>query len=302
MKIKAKSVRSMSKVVKIVGDKQHIRLAISINDLSKDTLLKLGFNSDLNIGDSLMPTAIGKFSDFNANGKEVVRKDLPKESCSIMCYGTTRDWQGNMHSGIQTRTIKKYPRDYIVAPSEIIQVIKINDLEYIATDEINLTSENEERNIHLCNLMLECFSEFEIFDIRENEIVGPKLKRLQWDVLPKGKYPWSVSGKIIQGITGKLPKNEQEVIDHRMKAISRHNPDFLASGRGGFSGYFVYGFESKGKYVLESIHLDNATYVFESDWEDVSQLTKNEIINSNIVHERVVHNKMWANVLARAIK
>tara|TARA_R110002167_G_scaffold243977_3_gene449615 strand:+ start:23560 stop:24468 length:909 start_codon:yes stop_codon:yes gene_type:complete len=302
MKIKAKSVKSMSKVVKIVGDKQHVRLAISIDELSKETRLKLGFNSDLITGDSLMPTAIGKFSNFNVNGKEVVRKDLPKEKGSIMCYGTTRDWQGGSHSSIQTRTIEKYPREYIVAPSETLQVIEIDDLQYIATDELNLTNENEERNIHLCNLMLECFSEFEIFDISENEIVGPKLKRLQWDVLPKGKYPWSVSGQIIQSITGKLPKKDQEVIDHRMKIISRHNPDFLASGRGGFSGYFVYGFESKGKYVLESIHLDNATYVFESDWENVSQLTKNDIINSNIAHERVIHNKMWSGMLARAIK
>lgn len=302
MKIKAKSVRSMSKVVKIIGDKQHIRLAISIDELSKDILVKFGFNPDLNVGDSLMPATIGKFSNFNANGKEIIRKDLPKENGSIMCYATTRDWHGSTHSSIQTRTIKKYPREYIAAPSEMLQVIEINGLQYIATNEINLINENEERNIHICNLMLECFSEFEIFDIRENEIVGPKLRRLQWDVLPKGKYPWTVSGKIIQEITGNLPKKEQEVIDHRMKMISRHNPDFLATGRGGFSGYFVYGFESKGKYVLESIHLDNATYVFESDWENVSQLTKNEIINSNIVHERVIHNKMWTSMLARAIK
>jgi len=301
MKIKAKSVRNMSKVVKIVGDKHHIRLAISVDELTKDTLLKLGFNSDLNTGDSLMPSVLGKFSHFNVHGKEVIRKDLPKKKVSIMCYGTTRDWHGNEHSKVQTRSINKYPREHVDAPSESLQIIEFNKKQYIATSELHLLDVNEDKNIHICNLMLECFNEFEILDVQENKIVGPKLKKLQWDILPKGKYPWSVSGKIIQGITENLPNKDQKVIDHRMKVISKMNPDFLASGRGGFSGYFVYGFETKGKYVMESIHLDNATYVFESNWESVSQLTKNEIINSNIIHERVIHNKMWSSMLAREV-
>ena len=301
-KVTGKYVKSMSKVIKIAGDKQHVRLAISIDDVPEDTRLKLGFNSSLSVGDSLMPSAIERFTRFNANGKEIKRIDLPKEPKSFMCYGTTTDWQGGTHSRVQSRTVKMYPREYIDAPSERIQVIDIDGLKYIATNELNLIDEDEERNIHLCNLMLECFSEFEIFDINSWEIVGPKLKILQWDVLPKGKYPWKVSSKIVKGLTELLPPKDQEVIEHRMKIISRHNPDFLASGRGGFSGYFVYGFETKGKNVLESNHLDNATYVFESDWENVSQLTKNEIINSDITHNRVIHNKMWAGALVRALK
>jgi hypothetical protein len=164
MKVKEKSVRSMSKVLKTAGDKQHVRLAISIDKTSKDTRLKLGFNSDLNTGDSLMPSATGKFSSFNVNGKNIVRQDLPKKKESIMCYGTTRDWQGGSHSSVQTRTISKYPREYIAAPSETLQIIDIDGLQYIATNELNLSDVNEERNIHICNLMLECFSEFEIFD------------------------------------------------------------------------------------------------------------------------------------------
>jgi hypothetical protein len=43
-------------------------------------------------------------------------------------------------------------------------------------------------------------------------------------------------------------------IEHRIKTISECNPDFLAVGKGGFTGYFVYGFKSKKIFILESIH------------------------------------------------
>lgn len=86
-----------------------------------------------------------------------------------------------------------------------------------------------------------------------------------------------------------------------MKVISHRNPDFLAIGRAGFSGYFVYGFKDKDVYVLESIHLDNATYVFNSHWKDLSQLSKSEIINSTIPHSRIIHNKKWKMSVGRAI-
>lgn len=86
-----------------------------------------------------------------------------------------------------------------------------------------------------------------------------------------------------------------------MKIISRKNPDFLATGRAGFSGYFVYGFKYQNVYVLESMEFDNATYVFNSEWEKISQLTKSQIINSDLPHKRIIHNKKWNLSVVNAI-
>ncbi len=302
MKIKTKSIRSLSKILKVTAGIKNIRLAVNLDGLTTDLVEHLGFNTPPTVGDYLMPSSIGKFTNFNANGREIVRKDLPKESESIMYYGTTRDWHGGLHSSTKTRTIKKYPRDYVSAPSETLQIVEIENKYYIASSELDVENDNESRIIHVCNLMIECFSEFEIFDTKTKKIIGPTLKRLQWDILPQGQYPWQTSRPIIEAATKHLEQKDREVIEHRMKIISRRNPDFLATGRGGFSGYFVYGFKSKDKYVLESIHLDNATYVFESNWEDLSQLTKNEIINSNVTHQRIIHNRSWATSIGHAIE
>lgn len=301
MKIKGKSIRNLSSVLRLVGAKENVRLAVDIESLKQCEISMLGFSSEQNVGDYLIPSAIGKITKYNANGREIIRYDLPKRPESIMYYGTTRDWHGGLHSSTKTRTIPKYPREYVNAPSEILQLVEIDGKKYIASSLLNLSDLDEDRNLHVCNLMLECFSEFEVFDILSNKIIGPTLRRLQWEILPKGIYPWEKSKSIISEATKHLDAKDREVIEYRMKRISRHEPDFLATGRGGFSGYFVYGFESKGIYVLESIHLDNATYVFDSDWEILSQLTKNEIINGKIKHNRIIHNGRWAVSIGQAI-
>ncbi|MBA6349490.1 hypothetical protein [Colwellia sp. BRX8-9] len=301
MKFSGKSVRSLAKLIKVAGSASKVRLTVNLSGLSKELLLKLGFNEKPSVGDYLVPSVLGKYTSFNVNGAVKIRKDLPLEPESVMFHSSSRDWHGGIHSGIRTRTIDKYPRENIPAPSETFEIITINGNSFISSAEIDLNDGDETRNIHLTNIMLECFSEFEIYDLDKEEIVGPRLKRLQWDILPSGECPWSKAKPIILKRTEHLKDNDKKVIEHRMKVISRKNPDFLATGRAGFSGYFVYGFKDLDVYVLESMELDNATYVFNSEWETISKLTKSQIINSDLPHNRIIHNKKWNFSVGRAI-
>lgn len=293
MKVKGRSVRTITKLAKLTQGSDSIRLVFNTSNQQPEVWLRLGFDRTLKTGDFLIPQCIGKTTLFNANGKEVVRKDLSKESVSKSVYTTWQDWHGYAHSGIQNRYIKMYPREYIPAPSEPLSIIELDGLVYIATDSTVVTDENDERNLHLMNLMLECFEEFETLNEEKGFVLGSKLRQLQWNILPPGKYPWEKAKSIVAKVTDKLQLSEQKVVEDRMQFITKYVPDFIATGRGGFDGYFVYGFESKNKFFLESIHLDNATYIFEEAWEQLSQLTKNDIINRKLPHLRVVHNRMW---------
>lgn len=301
MKFAGKSVRSLTKIIKTCGLSKSVRFTVALEGISKELLLLLGFDNNSSVGDYLIPSVIGKYTNFNANGEIKIRKDLPMESESIMFYGASRDWHGGIHYGIRTRTQDKYPRENVPPPSETLEITEINGKLFISTSELNLNDKNEKRNIHVTNVMLECFSEFEIFDVDENKVVGPKLKRLQWDILPPGEYPWDKSKAIISEAAAQLDEKDKKVIEHRMQVISRRDPDFLATGRAGFSGYFVYGFKKQDVYVFESIHFDNATYVFNSDWEALSQLSKSQIINSELPHSRIIHNGKWSVEVGRAI-
>ncbi|WP_210441688.1 hypothetical protein [Vibrio crassostreae] len=301
MKFSGKSVRSLTKLMKVAGGATKVRLTVSLSDISKDLLTQLGFDETPDVGDYLIPTVLGKYTSFNVNGSIKVRKDLPLEPESVMFHGSSRDWHGGIHYGIRTRTINKYPREYIPAPSETFEIVSLDESLFVSSSELNLGDADETRNIHVTNMMLECFSEFDIYDIEKEEIVGPRLKRLQWDILPSGECPWDKARPIILKRTEHLEEKDKKVIEHRMNIISKRKPDFLATGRAGFSGYFVYGFKNQDVYVLESMALDNATYVFNSEWEAISQLTKSQIINSDLPHQRIIHNKRWRVSVGHAI-
>ncbi len=80
-----------------------------------------------------------------------------------------------------------------------------------------------------------------------------------------------------------------------------NEPEFVAIGRAGFSGYVVFGFPSKSLYILESTKTNNATYVLEDDWEYLSGLTKAEILNNRLHKERILHRENWFTEIARVL-
>ena len=55
----------------------------------------------------------------------------------------------------------------------------------------------------------------------------------------------------------------------------------------------IFGFMHRNKYVLESVYPNNATYVFGKNWEELSKLTKAEILKENLQDVRIIHNNNW---------
>ena len=81
------------------------------------------------------------------------------------------------------------------------------------------------------------------------------------------------------------------------EAIHKAAPDFVAYGRAGFKGYAVFGFISKNIYVLESVFPNNATYILSGDWENISKLSKAEILSHNLHEARIIHTANWEKQL-----
>jgi hypothetical protein len=262
MQIKGKSIRTVTKLLAASKGCEEIKLVHKVTIELKSSLLSIGFDADPDIGDFLIPKPVGKATALNAHGKEIIRKDLPLEPQPVSSFRTWKDWHGQEHSGIQTREIDKYPREYQPAHEELLYIIAVDGEKYVTTDSLNLESVNELRNIHLSNLMLESFGSFEVLDAKSGGIIGAKIKQLHWDILPSGEYPWSRAKPLVEKITKNLNDSKKGVIESRMKTITQYTPDFLATGRAGFSGYFVYGFAAKEIYILESVHFTAVPLTF----------------------------------------
>ncbi len=128
------------------------------------------------------------------------------------------------------------------------------------------------------------------------------VKRLNWEIFPQGRVPWSQVKKEIDRVTERAPVSVKPVIRARVQAVEQYGPDFAAIGRAGFDGYWVFGFTVHGLYVLESRMLDNATYVLDADWQVVSQLTKAEVINTDLAVARLVHDGSWMQKLDQILR
>ena len=88
MKFSGKSVRSLTKFMKVAGSAIKVLLTVNLLELSTDLLVQLGFDEAPSVGDYLIPSVLGKYTSFNANGEIKVRKDLPLEPESVMFYGS----------------------------------------------------------------------------------------------------------------------------------------------------------------------------------------------------------------------
>lgn len=293
MKFIKRNMRTLNELYSKTEDYKQLTLVVPIDEVNINDLLKLGFTDQPEIGQAVLPASINRRTKENAEGKCHVRKDLPKEKYTIEWDIEWEDWTGATHSRTVWFEKERYVREYDEAYSCELEVISIGGKLFITTNKIIKTEPNEAINLHICNLMLACFGFFYVYDGDENNIVQIQRIALNWDILPRGEYPWDKNSTIKTKITNKLSKQKKAQFERRTKVIEQLSPDFVAFGRGGFNHYFIFGFKDKNIYVLESINDNNATYVFDNNWEELSQLTKAEIIRGELAKHRLIHNKYW---------
>lgn len=268
---------------------------------TQSELERVGFLTEPTAGEFIVPKAIGPHTTFNTSGRQIVRKDLPKVSQSRMVWSTWKDWHGNPHSGMQIRSQKVYERELIPPPEEALTVAVGNEGAYLVSRPLSRSTDSDADIIHVINLFLEIFGSLKLATV---DLQAPSIlitKRLAWRVLPPGEYPFDKAHGALQQFIEQVNESERPVVVERIKSVTQHKPDFIAVGVGGFSDYVVFGFQKRGIYVLESPALGNATYIFNNNWEELSVLTKKEILEGKLHQARLIHNHRWRGALRSAI-
>ena len=153
--------------------------------------------------------------------------------------------------------------------------------------------------LHALNVCLELFGECEVFTDNLKSVVPPADRRLNWEILPPGKYPWERILSVVQPIIDRAKKGNRAAITMRLETVTGYEPEFVAMGSAGFHGYMIFGFPTKSLFILESAYYGNATYVFDKNWETLSKLTKAEILDQSLQKDRLLHLSGWPFKLAR---
>ena len=142
-------------------------------------------------------------------------------------------------------------------------------------------------------IFLTNFEECEILTENFENVMPTRTIKLNWEVLPSGDYPWKRMRDDLQKVSAKSSKTAKKLLIDKCEFINSFQPDFRAYGKSGFHGYVIFGFMHRNIYVLESVYPNNATYVFGKNWEELSKLTKAEILKENLQDVRIIHNNNW---------
>lgn len=277
------------------GDSFYV--AKKASDVKSDLLEKLGFGIPVEEGVKLLAKKIGPVSKFNVDGSFERLKHLPKETKTRLAV--LKDWHGNYH--LVDISYQRYKRRPINAPETELFVLRINDEPFIISELLQNAEENDNYNRHVINLFLEYFGDCEILDEQKNTAFkNIPIRRVNWEILPKGDYPWDRIPFEDFKLRG---KNKEKLQRYTYDTIVKYKPEDVTIGRGGFRGYIAFHFPQKNIVLLEHFKYGNATYVFDdNNWENILQLTKSQIINAHIEKDRIEHHLGWEDEINKLLK
>lgn len=264
---------------------------IEITQDDENTLKNLWFFQPYTEWKVILPnTTFGKISFKNKEGEEIVRKDLPKQ---VVYYSQYRNWMfnGKEYSWYVNIPYKKYERETIPGLQLKFTIKHIEAKTVLIVDKKFLFKLDSKEILIAINLLSEIFWRFEVFDKDLKSIVKSKRIILNWEILP----PWKkVFDFIYSAVDRKYKwKEGNTVIKKRFNLFDSLNPDFTAIGKWWFNGYIVFVFKNLKIVFLESIYYWNAIYVFWENWKELSQKTKEEILNWKLEKERIVHTESY---------
>jgi hypothetical protein len=248
---------------------------------------------------------IGRISKINAEGMEIVRKDLPKmtkyHSVTTPNWG---DWSKGTHE--TDLPYEAYPREHI-PPSENEISIQLIGKEagtedtYVVRFSVSEVMDRSKRNfknrlLFNLNLLLENVGTADVFasDATLDEYL--KTIYVNWEILPAGEREDNIA-RILKNVSDS-PEIRAKLID-RYTFLERMKPEAFIQGHGGFKRYFGAKF-SDTLVVFENIEYGNAIYAMLTNWVEQSKRTRQELLASGREGKdfiRVPHFKGWKHVV-----
>ncbi len=303
MRIDRTQIRNLDRYLSVLPPGSRFKVISEVDD---QLLQRMGLELPATAGATALPSIVGRTTRFNAEGKWNVRRDLPKEFRFVGSRSWVRtEWRGRDQSEEVEDTVDifrwAYPRDLIAPPSVELTYVEQLGRRAVVSPELTFQSADADLNKHVINLMLEVFRSCEIVLHDLARLTPPAELRANWVMLPPGEHPWErIEAHIGKVFAGKAPSVEKAAL-HRQTVILTYKPSSIWRGLGGFSDYVAYIFPDRGLVILESVHYGNALYVLGENWEDISTLTKAQIIQHNLAKHRIVHSKGWVGNLNAAL-
>lgn len=249
----------------------------------------------------------GRFSRWNVYGREVKRKDLPKEPFNI--YVDVPNW-GDYSKG--THTIvwerERYPIDYYPPRFIALRFELLNPntddetfwFRVTATEVLSKSSAEFEERLFFCfNLLQENVGGFDVAPSGLSKEQYVRMYWVDWEILPVGNRDLIVN-RLSAG--QREPVTTRHVIAERYDFFMSLGAKEIVFGTSGFARYFGARIEDD-LVVFENLRYGNAIYIMYEDWRILSKRSRTELLTGRLGSDfdRVTHSGAWQNKVRRIV-
>lgn len=303
--VKSKELQSDTQLVSSVKK-------VAIADIQNNLYQHVGItvsNDEINIASPILPRqSVGRYSNYNINGRTIIRRDLPKVdksySVEVPNFG---DWSKGSHDMSWTRPV--FQRTHWL-PREIHLLVEILESdESSATVKFSLdqyidrqSSTYEEDLLFHCNLLQENTGVCNIFEADATNEDYINTLHVNWEIFPPGEQ--NIERNIAYLISKfRTPTKElQDIIADRVNFFESLNPIQYIVGESKFSQY-IGAMLKEDLVLLENVRYGNAIYILFENWKKLSKLSRTELLNSahrNFV--RITHRGNWKNRVINTLR
>lgn len=303
------------KIQQFSSDSFKVAVVIKLykTQISSNELIKFGIwvddQGNYNCKSIVPQPSLGKHSKKNSEGWTEIHKDMPKVTKSYSLgerpiYG---DWSNGSFDLTVTRNVyqrtEHSPSNFEIV-SSLIDESQDQDGEFgIFKIEVGTTMSRNDRDfeqttLNILNLLHETVGKIDVFDIQASKLDHLSSLSVDWEIFPPGKRDLDIR-KIVGTSRNLTDEQYHEFID-RFDTIRSLNPVRYIKGLGGSSAYFG-ALLKDDLIVFENIKYGNALYILYEDWQDVSKLSRTEILSGNYDYERIIHSSNWKTNLYKKL-
>jgi hypothetical protein len=277
---------------------------LAIDDLGRYAHLGISYQApDVVLPPPAVPPAkVGRYSKTNVEGREVIRKDLPKTTKTFSFeapnYG---DWSKGSHTVSHTREV--YHRDFI-APKELELSIELLPNASAGRFHIKFAIEQviakaapdfDADLLYNLNLLQENVGAVDVFPSAATLADYTKTVQLAWEILPPG----SIDVVVRRMLENKraVTDDQRRTMEERLAVFSKFSPMAYLAGTSGFLRYFGAQFKDD-LVVFENLTYGNALYVMRANWQTLSKRSRIELLKGpRDDFDRIEHRQGWEEAL-----
>jgi len=286
---------------------------ISATDLAAGIYKHLGMslvNGEPRFSERVLPNPeTGKFSLWNADGQEVVRKDLPMVSKRISFdapnYG---DWSNGSHEVSWDREV--YQREFIPPAEDELSVMLLrtepgSDAHFVFRFRVERLLDQRAGDFATdlfaaVNLLQENVGAADVFAAGADQSEYLNTISVEWEILPPGERTETLN-RIISKFRNPTAELKQKLLA-RYALLEKLKPIAYVSGSSGFQRYFGAQFKDD-LVVFENLEYGNAIYVMFESWEELSKRSRTDLLrNRDQGFKRIVHRAGWEQILISLVR